>query len=188
MKKSIKLWWLLGLILPPVGLILYFLWKNNKKEDAKSIGTASLISLVVWLFVLLSFLITANSVKTPNVLKEVDTTASSEIVKNWYKDLSDGNSVVTVLAGSECPYCQNLKPIIEASSQKNGYKLYFFELDLMSETDYDSISNSIVLEGFDGHIPYTFVINNKEFSGGHMGAMSEESLNEFLKHTDILKN
>ena len=44
MKKN--LWWILGLLLPPVGIVLYILWRKNKKEEAKSKGTGTLISTV----------------------------------------------------------------------------------------------------------------------------------------------
>ena len=42
-KKNYNLGWLwviIGIVLPPVGIILYFIWKNKRKEDALKAGKA----------------------------------------------------------------------------------------------------------------------------------------------------
>ncbi len=175
--KKFKAWWLVGLILPPLGLILYLLWRKNNKEAAKSVGTGALISALLWMFFGLSFLINTNGEPKPEPIKVAD----------WYNDYESGETIVTVLASSTCPHCQNLKPVITASSEKYGYKLYFFEGDTLSEADYGKLTTTIELEGYEGYVPYTFVISNKKFMGSHTGEMEDSDLTEFLKQTKVLK-
>ena len=191
-QKKINLWWIVGLLLPPVGLVLFLLWRKNRKEDAKTIGTCSLISAIFWLFLGLSFIPnnSDNSGAIPtinNMLKDVDISLAGKEVSSWYKDVSSGDAVVTVIASSTCPHCKNLKPVITASSKKHNYKLYFFEADTLSDDDYLIISNSIDLEGYEGYVPYTFVIKDRDFKGSHTGEMEDEDLVDFLIETEVLE-
>lgn len=177
--KKFKAWWLVGLILPPVGLVLFLLWRKKDKEAAKSAGTGALISTLLWMFFGLSFLIHTNG--EPKVEPEIVK------VSDWHADYEAGKTIVTVLASSTCPHCQNLKPVITASSEKNGFKLYFFEGDTLNDDDYNVLTSTIELDGYEGYVPYTFVINNKKFMGSHTGEMDDSELTEFLKQTKVLK-
>jgi thiol-disulfide isomerase/thioredoxin len=184
-------WWILGLLLPPVGIVLYFVWRKNKKDDAKSIITGTIVSSVIWAIFGLSFLASGKNndeESVPNYVQEVDVTQASKEIKNWYTDVSSGASVVTVIASSTCPHCQNLKPIITASSKKNKFKLYFFEADKLKDEDYQIISNAIELDGYEGYVPYTFVIKNKEFKGSNTGEMTDSVLKDFLIQTEVLED
>lgn len=191
-KNKINLWWLLGLILPPVGIVLYILWRKNKKEKAKSIGTGTLISIIFLIFLGVSLLPNkennSNDDNSKNILKEMDVSKAGKEVSEWYKDASSGEAVVTVIASSTCPHCQNLKPIITASSKKNKFKLYFFEADKLKDEDYQIISNAIELDGYEGYVPYTFVIKNKEFKGSNTGEMTDSVLKDFLIQTEVLED
>ena len=188
-------WWILGLLLPPVGIVLYFIWKEKRKEDSKSIGTGTIISVVFWVIFGLSFLTGGEVINSepeeeviegPNLVKEVDASKAGKEMKNWYSDVSSGKTVVTVIASSTCPHCQALKPIITASAKKSKYKLYFFEVDKLDESDYLILFNSIELDGYEGYVPYTFVIKNKEFMGSTVGEMTNDELKEFLTQTGVL--
>ena len=191
-KGGFHAWWLIGLILPPVGLVLYILLFKKRKEDSKSVGTGALISSIFWLILALSF-VGGNNNKTneitengTNLLKEVDVSLASTEIQSWYNDLSSGKAVVTVIASSTCPHCQNLKPVITASAKKNNYKLYFFEADTLEEDDYLILANSIELDGYEGYVPYIFVVKDKEFKGSHTGEMEDDDLNDFLEQTEVL--
>lgn len=176
-KKSINLWWLLGLILPPVGLVLYLVWRKNKKDVAKSIGTASLISAIIMLFFGMSFLVHTNSDKKPEVNE----------VTEWKEKFDNGETLVTVIASSTCPHCQNLKPIITASAKKYGYNLYFFEGDKLSDSNYKIVSTAVELEDYEGYVPYTFVITNKKYINSYTGEMTDSELTKFLKDSKVIK-
>lgn len=175
MLNSFHAWWLVGMILPPVGLVLYLLWRKSRKSDAKSVGTGALIATLVWLFVGLSFLINTNGEP-----KEVKT------VSGWAEDLKNGETLVTVVASSTCQHCQKLKPIITASSEKYGYKLYFFEADKLSEADYATLTETIELEGYEGYVPYVFTVVNKKMTNNSTGEMTDEELTDFLKEGKVL--
>ena len=175
--KRFHAWWIVGFILPPLGLFLYLLWKKNRKNDAKSAGIGALISTIVWLFIGLSFLINTNGEP-----KEEKT------ISKWLEEYNNGETLVTVIASSTCPHCKNLKPIITASSNKYGYKLYFFEADTLSEDEYKILSTTVELKGYEGYVPYVFTIVDKKLTNSTTGEMSDTELTKFLKEAKVIKD
>lgn len=183
------LWILLGIVLPPVGIILYFVWKNKRKQDALKTGKAGLAALCVWLFVGMSFILSDNGEKVDNdstELKTVDVKLASDTIKNWYNDLNSGVGVVTVIASSTCPHCKNYKPIITDVCDKENIKLYFFESDELSEDDYTILTNSINLKNYEGYVPYTFIVKDRNFVLDHTGEQDETSTREMLTNAGLL--
>ncbi len=185
------LWILLGIILPPVGIILYFVWKNKRKQDALKAGKAGLAALCVWLFVGMSFILTDNGDNNnkdeSTELKTVDVKLASDTIKNWYNDLNSGRGVVTVIASSTCPHCKNYKPIITEVCEKENIKLYFFESDELSEDDYTILTNSINLKNYEGYVPYTFVVKDRNFVLDHTGEQDETATRDMLKEAGLLE-
>ena len=193
-KKSKDLGWLwilLGIILPPVGIILYFVWKNKRKQDALKAGKAGLAALCVWLFVGMSFILTDNGDNNnkdeSTELKTVDVKLASDTIKNWYNDLNSGAGVVTVIASSTCPHCKNYKPIITEVCEKENIKLYFFESDELSEDDYTILTNSINLKNYEGYVPYTFIVKDRNFVLDHTGEQDETATREMLTEAGLLE-
>lgn len=185
------LWILLGIILPPVGIILYFVWKNKRKQDALKAGKAGLAALCVWLFVGMSFILTDNGDNNnkdeSTELKTVDVKLASDTIKNWYNDLNSGRGVVTVIASSTCPHCKNYKPIITEVCEKENIKLYFFESDELSEDDYTILTNSINLKNYEGYVPYTFIVKDRNFVLDHTGEQDETATRDMLKEAGLLE-
>lgn len=185
------LWILLGIILPPVGIILYFVWKNKRKQDALKAGKAGLAALCVWLFVGMSFILTDNGDNNnkdeSTELKTVDVKLASDTIKNWYNDLNSGRGVVTVIASSTCPHCKNYKPIITEVCEKENIKLYFFESDELSEDDYTILTNSINLKNYEGYVPYTFIVKDRNFILDHTGEQDETATRDMLKKAGLLE-
>ena len=185
------LWILLGIILPPVGIILYFVWKNKKKQDALKAGKAGLAALCVWLFVGMSFILSDKGGTNTNLdgteLKTVDVKLASDTIKNWYNDLNSGIGVVTVIASSTCPHCKNYKPIITEVCEKENIKLYFFESDELSEDDYTILTNSINLKNYEGYVPYTFIVKDRNFVSDHTGEQDETATREMLTEAGLLE-
>ncbi len=185
------LWILLGIILPPVGIILYFVWKNKRKQDALKAGKAGLAALCVWLFVGMSFILTDNGDNNnkdeSTELKTVDVKLASDTIKNWYNDLNSGAGVVTVIASSTCPHCKNYKPIITEVCEKENIKLYFFESDELSEDDYTILTNSINLKKYEGYVPYTFIVKDRNFVLDHTGEQDETATRDMLKEAGLLE-
>lgn len=184
------LWILLGIVLPPVGIILYFVWKNKRKQDALKAGKAGLAALCVWLFIGMSFILSDKDGGVNNdstELKNVDVKLASDTIKNWYNDLNSGAGVVTVIASSTCPHCKNYKPIITDVCEKENIKLYFFESDELSEDDYTILTNSINLKNYEGYVPYTFIVKDRNFVLDHTGEQDETSTREMLTNAGLLQ-
>ncbi len=184
------LWILLGIVLPPVGIILYFVWKNKRKQDALKAGKAGLAALCVWLFIGMSFILSDKGGGVNNdstELKNVDVKLASDTIKNWYNDLNSGAGVVTVIASSTCPHCKNYKPIITDVCEKENIKLYFFESDELSEDDYTILTNSINLKNYEGYVPYTFIVKDRNFVLDHTGEQDETSTREMLTNAGLLQ-
>lgn len=185
------LWILLGIVLPPVGIILYFVWKNKRKQDALKAGKAGLAALCVWLFVGMSFILSDKGGTNTNLdgteLKTVDVKLASDTIKNWYNDLNSGIGVVTVIASSTCPHCKNYKPIITEVCEKENIKLYFFESDELSEDDYTILTNSINLKNYEGYVPYTFIVKDRNFVSDHTGEQDETATREMLTEAGLLE-
>lgn len=194
-KKNTNLGWLwtiLGLVLPPVGIILYFIWKNKRKDDALKAGKAGLIALCIWAFVGISFILSEGDKGNTNTggteLKKVDVSLASDTIKNWYNDLNSGAGVVTVIASSTCPHCKNYKPIITEVCEKENIKLYFFESDELSQDDYTILTNSINLQNYEGYVPYTFIVKDRNFVLDHTGEQDETSTRDMLSKAMLLEN
>lgn len=185
------LWILLGIVLPPVGIILYFVWKNKRKQDALKAGKTGLTALCIWLFIGMSFILTDkgdnNAQNDSTELKTVDVKLASDTIKNWYNDLNSGAGVVTVIASSTCPHCKNYKPVITEVCEKENIKLYFFESDELSEDDYTILTNSINLKNYEGYVPYTFIVKDRNFVLDHTGEQDETSTRDMLKEAGLLE-
>lgn len=185
------LWILLGIVLPPVGIILYFVWKNKRKQDALKAGKAGLTALCIWLFIGMSFILTDkgdnNAQNDSTELQTVDVKLASDTIKNWYNDLNSGAGVVTVIASSTCPHCKNYKPVITEVCEKENIKLYFFESDELSEDDYTILTNSINLKNYEGYVPYTFIVKDRNFVLDHTGEQDETSTRDMLKEAGLLE-
>lgn len=196
LKKNANLGWLwvlIGLVLPPVGIILYFVWKNKRKEDALKAGKAGLVALCIWAFVGISFILSDggknnNQNSGGTELKKVDVSLASDTIKNWYNDLNSGAGVVTVIASSTCPHCQNYKPIITEICEKEKIKLYFFESDQLSQDDYTILTNSINLQKYEGYVPYTFIVKDRNFVLDHTGEQDESGTRNMLIKAGLLAN
>lgn len=53
-----KAWAVLGAFLPLVGLILFFVWKNDRPQDSKCAGVGALIGVIAWVVIfVISFVI-----------------------------------------------------------------------------------------------------------------------------------
>ncbi len=184
-------WWaVLGFFIPIVGVVLYFVWKKNRKADAKNAGGGALVSLILWAFVSLSFLIDYKE-PTPsnggsNTIKEVDTKGTTDEMLAWYSDVSNGDEVITIIALSYCSYCKAYKPIITQIAEDEDIALYWFEIDTLSDEDQAVLTGAFDLEKYEGSSPYTFVVKDRAFLGDTVGYMEEENTREFLTSINAL--
>ena len=168
-------WWILGLICPVVGIILYFIWKKNDKKKASNILMGTIIGFII---VAITFLYFSTNRKD----------YFNRTVQSWYQDVSSGNSVVTVIGASYCSHCQEYKPNAKVLADTYNLNLYFYEVDTLSEIDKDTILNSFELTGYNGSVPYTAVFNDGKVVNYHEGFENSDVLLNFFKESGVIKN
>ncbi len=175
-KKDFKKYLsILGLIIPIIGFILYFIYRKNDKKLSLNILKFSIIGFCIYCIILLAFSQKNNYVQEP-------------IVDNWYKDVKSGEQVVTIIGTTFCPHCQEYKPVITALAKKYKFKLYFFESDILSKEDLDKLVNTYDLVDFDDYVPFTFIIKNDKYVTGKAGFANKESSIDYLKEFGVIKN
>ena len=162
--------WIISLLLPPIGVVLYFIKKKDKKES-KSILTSFIIGFCIYSFILLGIL---NS--TPE-----------KTVSEWYNDVQNNETIVTVIGLTTCSHCQELKPVITRLSKKYKFNLYFFEVDTLSTEESDILYNTLDLKDYDEHVPFIFIVKDKEYANGTVGYSTQASLETYLMDNDIYK-
>ena len=172
-KKNIIIFWLLGVILPPVGIILYFINKKKDKTKAKELLKGSIIGLLIYLFAALIVF-----TRVPEDNRTVD---------DWHSDVNKGNVVVTVLGASYCSHCQEYKPVIRKLANKYKFNMYFFELDTLEE-DREKLENSFELPDFEGYVPYTVIFKDGKPIASTTGFVDKSATIKFLKENGIIKN
>ncbi|MBR4178126.1 MAG: thioredoxin family protein [Bacilli bacterium] len=162
--------WLISLLLPPVGIILYFIKKKDNKIK-KSIITSTIVGFCIYAF---GFLIALNIMPEKNV-------------DDWYKDIQGNKEVVTVFGLTTCPHCKELKPVINKLAKKYKFNLYYFEVDKYSIEDNDKLLNTLELKDYEELVPFIFVAKNNEYLAGITGFNSQESLEKFLEENGVIK-
>ena len=124
-KKEFKSWWIIGLLIPFLGLIIYFTNKGMNKNAKSNLFTSTIIGFGLWLLIGLSFLIKANE---PVVVEPKEYT-----VAEWLVDTQESEPVVTVIGMTTCGFCQNYKPVITKLAEKYGFNLFFYELEELKD-------------------------------------------------------
>ena len=174
-NKNISiLWWLLGVILPPVGIILYFVNKKKDKLKSKELLMGSIVGLIIYLFAILIIF-----TRVPE---------DNRTVNDWHSDVNKGGVVVTVIGASYCSHCQEYKPIIRKLSKKYDFNMYFFESDILEQDKQDILYNSFELPEFNGYVPYTVIFKDGKPIASTTGFADKETTINFLKENGVIKN
>ena len=168
--------WIIGLIIPIVGIVLYFVFKKKDKKESKKIITYSIVGLCIYAIGLIIF---AN---------RVGKYVQEPIVDNWYRDVTSGEKIVTIIGASYCSHCQEYKPVIEKLANKYKFKMYFFESDMLGADDLNKLEHTYQLEGFDGSVPFTFLVEDNRFITGKAGFASRELSIKYLTEIGVIKN
>lgn len=175
MKKKTQYWWLLGLFIPVVGLILYFVWNNKSKDKANNILIGTIIGFCISGFIFLYY--------SQRLSKYENRT-----IEEWKEDINSGNEVVTIFGASYCSHCKEYKPVIFKLANENNINLYFFEIDTKSDNEKNELVNTFEIGNFEGDVPYTFIYKDKEFVVSDIGFSDEQTTIEFLKEYGVIKN
>lgn len=173
-KNASIIWWLLGVVLPPVGIVLYFVNKKKDKLKSKELMMGSIIGLLIYLLAILIIF-----TRIPEDKRNVN---------DWHSDVNKGGIVVTVIGASYCSHCQEYKPIIQKLSRKYDFNMYFFESDTLEKENQDILYNSFELPEFDGYVPYTVIFKDGKPIVSTTGFADKDTTINFLKENGVIKN
>ncbi len=179
MKKKFESWWIIGLILPFIGIPVYCLNKRMSKDTKSNLLTGTIIGVGLWLFFGLSFMI---SVSNPAQKQEIE-----YLVSDWQVDIQKEEPVVTVLGLTTCGHCQLYKPTIEKLQSKYNFKLYFFELDTLTEEEREIVETTYDLATYGSSVPFTYIVKGKNIVAEETGFEDRETTLNFLKDHKIIK-
>ena len=185
-KKNSKtvnvLFWILGFVLPPVGLVLYLLWRKSKKDSAKNVGTGALVSACIWAFLGLSLLI---DTKGADKKEEISYQIYNADINEWIEDTKSDQPIITVIGLTYCQYCKQYNPIINQIAQSKEYKLYWFDADNYDAESFETLKSTYELS-YEGSSPYTLVTKGGEVIGEHVeGYMDESQIESFLSNLGL---
>ena len=174
MKNKNIILFIISLICPVIGIILYIIFRkdNNKKKSAIK-GTV--VGLCIYGIIVL-------------YISTHSTDYFNRDINRWQKDVRAGNTVVTVIGASYCEHCQAYKPVVQALANKHNINLYFYEIDTLSETDQDKLTSSFDLPDYEGRVPYTFVMRDGQFVKSYEGFQDQSQISAFFLETGVIKN
>ena len=175
MKKNNTIFWLIGFFFPIIGIILYFVYKN--KDESKS---SKSIKGVITGFIL--------ALITGGLILLIIAARPKSDVEKWNRDIESGKTVLTVIGASYCNHCQELKPVITKIAAENDILLYFFEIDKLDENEGNTLTTTYELDGYNGSVPYMFIMKNKQFVSYDVGFRSESITRQFLWENGLIKN
>ena len=179
MKKKFESWWIIGLILPFIGIPIYCLNKRMSKDTKSNLLTGTIIGVGIWLFFGLSFLI---NVSNPAQKQEIE-----YLVSDWQVDIKKEEPVVTVLGLTTCGHCQLYKPTIEKLQNKYNFKLYFFELDTLTEEEREIVETTYELATYGDSVPFTYIVKGDRIIAEETGFEDRETTLNLLKDYKIIK-
>ena len=179
-KTEFKYWWILGLLIPPLGILLYCskLIKMSN-ENRTNLLTGTIIGTGIWVFIALSFLISVNGTG-PSQEKEYS-------VADWIVETKKSEPVVTVIGMTSCGHCQAYKPVIEKLAEEEGFKLYFFETDALSQEDSEIVETEYEFETFENLVPFTFIVKEGKVIAENTGFGGETEIVKFLLNNGVIK-
>lgn len=169
-KKIIEI--IIGVILPIVGFALYLFTKKRNRN--KNILKYSILGICLYAFIGFPILLNVNN---KNVIKDN--------VNEWLTEIKENKTVVTILGKSTCQHCMEYKPVIEKLANKEKFTLYFFELDNISDDEYNLIMGSEYLDTYEGYVPYTLITSNGKKVDDLTGYSNIDQIKDFLIKSNV---
>lgn len=145
------------------------------KKFLSKYGVVIGIVVLLALFILLSVLV-----------KETPSKEMSADIESWLTDTASDEYVVTVIAQTTCSHCINFKPVMTKANNKNDFKLYWFEANQLTSSDYSTLKDTYELDSYQG-TPYTFVTKGGEVLDYISGETDYDSLIEFLQKNNVIE-
>ena len=109
-------------------------------------------------------------------------------VSNWYKDVTFGKTVVTVLCETDNYECTRYKPLIEDLANKENLLLYYFNVDTLNDYDKNILIKTYTFSSNRElyFVPYTFVVKNNVFIDGAISSYSTSTIESILRRNEII--
>ena len=107
-------------------------------------------------------------------------------IDDWLRDTKKEEYVVTTIAQTTCSACKAFKPGMESIYSKDKFNLYWYEVDILDNSIYKTLTETYELEGYQNATPYTFITYNGEFVDYRSGAFEEKELRKFLEENDVI--
>jgi thiol-disulfide isomerase/thioredoxin len=112
-------------------------------------------------------------------------------VDDWYNDIMNEKDVLTIFGASYCSHCQEYYPVITKLAKKYDLNLYFFEVDVLrkeNKEDYDKLMTSFEIQGYEGDVPFTFIMQGGDYKNYSVGFVSRDYTVNFLKENGLIKD
>ncbi len=147
--------------------------KDNNKKWAL-IGALAVVLLLVCV-------VTIKDVQKDNTNNNV-----SSNMTEWVTETKEDKYVVTVIGLTYCKHCKNYNPVISKLAKDYDFKLYWFDIDAMSEEDSNTLTTTYELQQYTGASPYTVITKNGEFVADYVGGMPESETKTFLQDNGVI--
>lgn len=101
------------------------------------------------------------------------------------KKIDNNESFVLVISQTECSHCNSYKPKIESVANKKKLDIYYIDVDLLSDNEYDEFKTYI---SFDGTPATVFIKDGEETSAATRinGDASIEKIEKKLKSNGFI--
>ena len=105
--------------------------------------------------------------------------------KEVIEKIENDESFILVISQTECSHCNSYKPKIEKVANNHKLNIYYIDVDLLSDEDYDSFKSYI---SFDGTPATVFIKNGEETSAATRinGDASTEKIEKKLKSNGFI--
>lgn len=107
----------------------------GKKDNSKKwvlIGALAVVLLLVCV-------VTIKDVQKDNTNNNV-----SSNMTEWVTETKEDKYVVTVIGLTYCKHCKNYNPVISKLAKDYDFKLYWFDIDAMSEEDSNTLTTDYI--------------------------------------------
>jgi hypothetical protein len=88
---------------------------------------------------------------------------------------------------TSCGHWQAYKPVIERLAEEEGFKLYFFETDALSQEDSEIVETEYEFETFENLVPFTFIVKEGKVIAENTGFGGEAEIVKFLLNNGVIK-
>ena len=181
MKKNIKFYSILLLLLVAIGLIVYGVFYALKNYNRGEIMTVNTVDLKKTISSDQLDSVTQPNPNLPLTLKELpkaNNTINDIDFKTLKRLFQTDNKSILLLVKNDCDFCNQLNPIAEEVLKELNTKAYRLNLSKLSDSEVKELYNYIDYSG----TPTTYVIDKGIAKHTLTGIVDKESLTAFIDY------